>query len=309
MKRVPIHTPSAPSASDAASPRPSNSPPAATTGTCSPTASTTCGTSAIVATVPVCPPASVPWATTKSTPLATALTAWRTLPHMLPTRMFLRVQQVDDLARHAEAGDEDARAAVDHALDAVLDLARHRGQQVDAERLARSARGPWPSPRAARRRPSSTRPSVPIPPASLTAATRAVVADAAHAGEHDRVFDVEQLGQAGAHAATVATTARVRAPAAGRGVGRPGRRSRPRCQRDGVSSSGAGLVLEHPPGEVAARPVARRDARGPRRVRRARMDEDRLSDADIRWSATRWWRTSVSYAARTHCRVAARRRR
>ena len=43
MKRVPTHTPSAPSASAAARPRPSKIPPAATTGTRSPTASTICG--------------------------------------------------------------------------------------------------------------------------------------------------------------------------------------------------------------------------------------------------------------------------
>ena len=51
----------------------------------SPTASTICGTSGIVATVPVCPPASVPCAITKSQPASTAAIAWRTLPHMLAT--------------------------------------------------------------------------------------------------------------------------------------------------------------------------------------------------------------------------------
>jgi len=89
MKRVPIHTPSAPRASDAARPRPSNSPPAATTGTRSPTASTTWGTRAMVATCPVWPPASVPWATTMSHPASTAAMAWRTLPHMFITSTFL----------------------------------------------------------------------------------------------------------------------------------------------------------------------------------------------------------------------------
>ena len=67
-------------------PRPSKMPPAATTGTRSPTASTTWGTRAMVATWPVWPPASVPWATTMSQPASTAATAWRTLPHMLTTR-------------------------------------------------------------------------------------------------------------------------------------------------------------------------------------------------------------------------------
>ena len=39
----------------------------------------------MVATWPVWPPASVPWATTMSHPAATAAVAWRTLPHMLTT--------------------------------------------------------------------------------------------------------------------------------------------------------------------------------------------------------------------------------
>ena len=94
MKRVPIQTPSAPRLSAAARPRPSNNPPAATTGTLSSTMSTIWGTSAIVATVPVCPPASVPWAMTRSQPAATAATACRTFPHMLATRTLLSWQRL-----------------------------------------------------------------------------------------------------------------------------------------------------------------------------------------------------------------------
>ena len=93
MNRVPTHTPSAPRVSAAARPRPSKMPPAAATGTRSPTASTTWGTSGIVATVPVCPPASVPWATTRSQPASTAATAWRTLPHMFTTSTWWRWQR------------------------------------------------------------------------------------------------------------------------------------------------------------------------------------------------------------------------
>src|SRR5258708_31027447 len=53
--RVPIHAPAAPSASTAASPRPSAMPPAATTGV-APTTSTTAGIRGKVATVPrTCP--------------------------------------------------------------------------------------------------------------------------------------------------------------------------------------------------------------------------------------------------------------
>ena len=85
MKRVPTQIPSAPNDRAAARPRPSKMPPAATTGTRSPTASTIWGTSGKVATWPVCPPASVPWATTRSQPASTARTAWSTLPHMFTT--------------------------------------------------------------------------------------------------------------------------------------------------------------------------------------------------------------------------------
>ena len=83
MKRVPIQTPCAPKASAAARPRPSTMLPAATTGI--ETASTICGISAMPATWPVCPPASVPCATTTSQPACSAATAWLTLPHMLIT--------------------------------------------------------------------------------------------------------------------------------------------------------------------------------------------------------------------------------
>ena len=156
--------------------------------------------SAIVATVPVWPPASVPWATTKSTPLATALTAWRTLPHMLPTRMFLECKQVDHLTRHAEAGDEDPRPAVDHRLDALLDLsgqAPSAGRRRTAWRSARERRPSRPAaPSAAHRR----RPERADPAGLADRGDQPVVADAAHPGEHDRVFDVEQIGQPRAHA-------------------------------------------------------------------------------------------------------------
>ena len=47
----------------------------------------------------------------------------------------LGVQQVDDLARHAEPGNEQPCAAIDHGLDALLDLSGKCGEQVHAERL------------------------------------------------------------------------------------------------------------------------------------------------------------------------------
>ena len=79
-KRVPTLTPAASSASAAAKPRPSATPPAASTGIGS-TASTTWGTSAIEPTpadIPW-PPASLPWAMTTSTPRRAASRAWATV--------------------------------------------------------------------------------------------------------------------------------------------------------------------------------------------------------------------------------------
>ena len=58
----------------------------------------------------------------------------------------------------------------------------------------------------------------------------------------------------------------------------PGRASKRRCQRDGVSSDGPRLVLEHPAGEVAPAPRAGAGrGRGSRRGRRARWASTRPS--------------------------------
>ena len=75
----PHHTPSAPRARPAASWRPRAMPPAARTGRGA-TASTTSGTRTMVATRPVWPPASVPWATIMSAPAS----AWRRACSRLP---------------------------------------------------------------------------------------------------------------------------------------------------------------------------------------------------------------------------------
>ena len=80
-KRVPSSTPSAPSASAAARPRPSAMPPAARTGTGA-TASTTIGTSAMLACQPTWPPPSVPCAMMTSAPAVAARTASGTPPAM-----------------------------------------------------------------------------------------------------------------------------------------------------------------------------------------------------------------------------------
>ena len=65
-KRVPHCTPSAPRAKAASMPRPSAMPPAPMTGM--DTAWHTAGMRAMVASSPICPPASVPSATTASAP-------------------------------------------------------------------------------------------------------------------------------------------------------------------------------------------------------------------------------------------------
>ena len=104
------------------------------------------------------------------------------------------MQQVDHFARHAEAGHEDAGPTVDHALDPLLHLARHGGEQVDAEGLAgRSANiGHFLGQfllihRAGAEGSDAAR--------FADCGDEAVITDAAHAGQHDRVFDVEQFSE------------------------------------------------------------------------------------------------------------------
>ena len=144
----------------------------------------------------------MPWATTKSQPLSTAAVAWRTLPHMLPTRTLLSWQEVDHVARHAEAGDEDPGAAVDHDCDLGCDLARDGGEQVDAERLGRELADLGhllDHLLVAHRRRAEAAEAAGL----RDGGGEAVVRDAAHAGQHHGVFDVEQVGEAGAHARIV----------------------------------------------------------------------------------------------------------
>ncbi len=124
------------------------------------------------------------------------------------------VQRVDDVAGHAQAGDEDAGATGDDVGDAALDLARHGGEEVDAERLGgeladlRHLLGQLV--RCHRR--SAERADA----AGLAdRCHEAVVRHAAHAGEHDRVLDVEQFGQSSAHARTVRESARMGEPGPG----------------------------------------------------------------------------------------------
>ena len=123
-----------------------------------------------MATVPVCPPASVPWATTKSQPLATALMAWRTLPHIEPTSTLASCS-ASTTSRGTPSPATKIRAppAITSSMPG-LHLAGERGQQVDAERLGGQLadRGHLGRQLVGR---IVEAPSVPIPPASLTAAT------------------------------------------------------------------------------------------------------------------------------------------
>ena len=171
MNRVPIHTPSAPSASAAARPRPSKIPPAATTGISAPTASTIWGTSGMVATRPVWPPASVPWATTRSHPASRARRAWSTLPHMLTTSTSLRWQSSTTSAGTPRPGHEHRGPTLDDLLDLGDEVAGHGGEQVDAEGLVGRCLAPRPSRRPSARSLMVDAPRHPNPPASDTAVT------------------------------------------------------------------------------------------------------------------------------------------
>ncbi len=73
----PVHAPCAPIAIAAAIWLPRPMPPAASTAVSGPTASITSGQSTTDEISPVCPPASVPWATMMSTPFSLCFRAWR----------------------------------------------------------------------------------------------------------------------------------------------------------------------------------------------------------------------------------------
>ena len=198
MKRVPIHTPSAPSVSAAASPRPSYRPPAATTGTCSPTASTTCGHerhrrhgAGVAAGLGALGDDEVAPAGDGGDGVADLAA------HRADEDVGV-VQRVDGLAGHAEAGDEDAGAALDDVVDALLDLPRHGREQVDAERLGGQLAdlGHLVGQLVGAHRRGAERADA----AGLAdGGDEAVVGHPAHPGEHDRVLDVEQVGETGAH--------------------------------------------------------------------------------------------------------------
>ena len=238
-------------------------PPAATTGTRSPTASTTWGTSAIVATWPVWPPASVPWATTMSQPASTAAIAWATLPHMLTTSRppswhcsttsrgtpspatntvappsimsatFAAMSWGAAVSRSTPKGLSVSAAVAAISVDHLLGAHGRRAEAAEAAGLG--DRGDHP-----------------------------VVGDTAHAGEHDGVFDVQHLGQSRAHGGDCRCSAATDPVRDRRGYRRVGAQPVPERARPGDGTAPPAprcrdqrprVVLEQPAGEVASRPV------------------------------------------------------
>ena len=108
------------------------------------------------------------------------------------------VEAVDDVARNPEASDEQRRAAIDDVTDPGVHLVRKGREQVDTEWLRREgAHGGdllGQLGRSHRRGPEG---------ADATrlghGSDEAVVGHPTHPGAHHRMFDVEQLGEPGAH--------------------------------------------------------------------------------------------------------------
>ena len=88
-----------------------------------------------MATWPVWPPASVPWATTMSTPASTTARGVGDLAAHVDDEDTVLVAELDGVGRYAEAGNEDARPFVDQHFDLGDHVAGHRRQEVDAKRL------------------------------------------------------------------------------------------------------------------------------------------------------------------------------
>ena len=106
------------------------------------------------------------------------------------------VELLDQMRRrHAEARDERLRAAFDDHVGGALQRLRHGGEEIDAERLVGSCRARPSSPRLISSSERPAMPSVPKPPASETAAAELGIRHAAHAGEHDGIFDAEHVAE------------------------------------------------------------------------------------------------------------------
>ena len=199
MKRVPIHTPCAPSAKAAARPRPSTMEPAASTGIF--TASTICGIerqpgdlAGMAAGLGALGDHGVEAAVFAGLGVAHGAAD---VHHLQPRR----VKAIDEVARrHAEAGDEGRRPFLDDDVGGLFQRFGDSGEQVDAERFFRE-------------RAHAAHLLADFVGAAAGHAERAEAAglrhrgaefgvgDAAHAGEQDRVVDAQHVanGRADGH--------------------------------------------------------------------------------------------------------------
>ena len=108
------------------------------------------------------------------------------------------MEDLDDVARNAEAGDEERCAALHDALSVFEHPVRQRREEVDAERLRRqlSYRPHLRIELLGRHRRRTQRAE---PARVRDRGDQAVVRDAAHAGQHHGVFDAEHLGESCMH--------------------------------------------------------------------------------------------------------------
>jgi hypothetical protein len=117
---------------------------------------------------------------------------------MLMTRRTVPVTQLDHLGGNTEPGDEDRRASLDDSLHLHRHVARHGGEEIDAEGLGRErthlthlldhAGG-------GHGRCAQTSEAAGFGHGG----DEAVVGHPAHAGQHDGVLDLEHLGESCAH--------------------------------------------------------------------------------------------------------------
>ena len=113
-----------------------------------------------------------------------------------------------------------------------------------------------------------------------------VVRHPAHAGEHHRVLDLEELGQSRLHAGTVGTTRDGRSQRARVGAVGAGPGEELAVPAAGGERGGAGLVLEQPAGEAAPGPVAELRPAAPRPGRAAVARAPATGAAAMRWSGS-----------------------
>ena len=103
------------------------------------------------------------------------------------------MKYVNDFAWDSEAGHKDSRATFDNAVNIFFKLARDRRQQVNSEGLVREFvdSGNFFVKLARAHRSGTERSDT----SGFThSSDELVVRNATHSGEHDGVFDIEQIG-------------------------------------------------------------------------------------------------------------------